>query len=353
MNKHINTFKNLYFFNNNIDDIENPSVSYIKDKDRLVIKQTYRQPTEDKTKAQVGDLVFLNDIIYTDDIEGGQPLYMDPNDPLVTYMYDQTTCLGVVVMPSDLTTDGKVRIVSLAYMDYNNTRYGNKYPVLMKWGESDLVVHGVPAYDRIHATVPGTSSILFVNNSFFATDFNLVDAFIADPDNSCRYDYNAQNSGVPTPYANGGAFNDYDYIFPFGSILGQGFNGEELTDALVECAEIDPSEITTINNQPGSYPAAVCCASYYSTELADFSIDAHYYLPSIAELGMLMARYEEIDYARRAVGCPGLQHFFMWSSSQCSIDKAWAVNFFLDDSFGAVDNQPKSINYAVLAFVAL
>lgn len=345
--KHTNTFTNLEAFND--ATIESPSVSYIQEDKDVIIKGGYHQPTEDKTKAQVGDIVFYNDMIYTEDIEGDTILYMDPKDPRLQMMIESDTCYGIVVIPASHTEDGTVRVVSIDFMDFNNPEGGNASPVNMMWGKYNTNVPGITNKDKIAAMAPGTTTISLQDYSYFATDYNLIDTVAGYPDKKESYDYQAtQNSMMPTPYAVDGSVNS-TYSQNSSSVLSQKLNGKANTAAIVTAANYTVGD--PITNTQDAYPAGCCCASFYHND--DYVQEAGgYYLPSIAELGYLTARYEEIDFTRRALGYKGLANNWYWSSSCYSSNLAWGVYFTLNRNFGNCYSNLKYGNGPVLAFVA-
>ena len=56
----------------------------------------------------------------------------------------------------------------------------------------------------------------------------------------------------------------------------------------------------------------MCCRSYFHDNIYNEDGDSvYYYLPSIAELGLLIARIEEINFARNTVGYSNLTNIWL------------------------------------------
>lgn len=280
-----------------------------------MFKDYYHAPTEDKTQAHIGDLVFMNDMIYTEDIEGDKPLYMDPRDPRIPFMWENDTCAGVVVSLPGYMDDDKIRIVSLDFMDYNNPQSGSVTPVSMMWGDNTKLVTDLNAKDQVLAYTPGTTTLALTNYSYFGTDFGLIDSYVRQEDIRLSYDYWAgENSMIPSPYTNSGQKNSI-YFGNSSSILYDGLCGEDNTDKIIAMSSAEIGD-SSFNNETSVYPAAMCCRSYFYDNVYNEDGDsAYYYLPSIAELGLLIARMEEINFARNAVGYSNLTNMWLWSSS--------------------------------------
>ena len=315
MNKYINSFEDQLRYSSGYSTISRPSVTYLKDSGDVLFKDNYHAPTEDKTQAHVGDLVFMNDMIYTEEIEGDKPLYMDPRDPRVSMMRENDTCAGVVVSLPGYANDGKIRIVSLDFMNYNEPQNGSQTPVDMMWGKTNALVSNLNAKDKILSYSPGTTTLVLNGYSYFGTDFSLIDCYTRSEDTRLSYDYYAgSNSMIPSPYNNSGEKNDI-YFSNTSSILSDGLCGESNTDKIINMSSAEIGD-SSFSNQQEVYPAAMCCRSYFYDNIHNEDGDSvYYYLPSIAELGLLAARIEEINFARNAVGYSNLTNMYLWSSS--------------------------------------
>lgn len=257
----------------------------------------------------------MNDMIYTEEIEGDKPLYMDPRDPRVSMMYENDTCAGVVVSLPGYMGDDKIRIVSLGFMDYNNPKDGSATPVNMMWGDYTKLVTDLNAKDKVLSYSPGTTTLLLNGNSYFGTDFSLIDCYTRSEDTRLSYDYYAeQKSTIPSPYTNSGQKNNV-YFNNSSSILSDGLCGEDNTDKIVAMSSAKIGD-TSFSNEMSVYPAAMCCRSYFYDNITNEDGDSvYYYLPSIAELGLLTARIEEVNFARTALGYSNLTNMWLWSSS--------------------------------------
>lgn len=355
MNKHINSFDNQLQYSSSFSGIEKPSITYLKDSNTVIFKSAYHAPTEDKTQARVGDLVFTNWSIYTEDVEGDKPLYVDPldNGTITALRDDGNQCLGVVVIPASYSDDGLVRLVSLDFMDYNHPQDGSTVPVNMMWGKTGETVTDLDTKDQILAYTPGTTTLALANYSYFGTDYGIIDSYVRQEDVRLSYDYwSGEDTMIPSPYTNSGQKNNV-YFSNSSSILNDGLCGKDNTDKIIAMSSAEIGD-SSFNNEQSVYPAAMCCRSYKYEQFQNEDGDnVYYYLPSIAELGLLIARIEEVNFARTAMGYSNLTGIYLWSSSQYSSYNAWSLYLSLNDYFGYCNDYTKSNDPSVLAFVAL
>ena len=258
-----NSYTNQVAYAAEIGSIEAPAVSYIEDQNRVIYNQNYHAPTEDKTKAQVGDLVFMNDMIYNDDIEGDQLLYMDPKDPRIPMMLENDVCYGVVVIPTNHTGDGSVRVVSIDFMDYNNTNTGSNKPVNMSWGPSNNLLT-MDTSDKIVTIVSGTTTVTLNSFGYFATDYHKVSAESNFADAGTYWDHDAISNDVkiPSTYMNDGTAEAVHGITA-GQITAYGLNGLANTNTILANSTLaSRSNSVTNESTSGHYPAAECCSLY-------------------------------------------------------------------------------------------
>lgn len=129
-------------------------------------------------------------------------------------------------------------------------------------------------------------------------------------------------------------------------------DGKALTDYLVNKSSWNVGD--TINNSVSTnyYPAAFSCANYTVQDVPDDFAQGKWYLPSIAELGYLMASYKKIENAREKAGLHSCSNMGYWSSSEYDQGGAWGVRAGLDGGFGGTDTGDKGDDTSVLAFVA-
>lgn len=345
MNKHINKFNTVSEYFSNRDTLTPPSVSYIKPINEVRYGCEY---TIDKERALPGWIAYKpNDVV----------IYYNPKSPEVSN-FDISKVVGIVVIPADHTEDGTVRIVSIDYMNVTTPSTGDSTATSMYWGYNGAEVANLTSVNNVVTYVSGTTTTSLASNGKFVTDWdisqisNISDDQIANSNNNENYKYISKYfisgpniwqtySDVPCPY-NTDYTKNIDYISTTGSILTQGLCGKQNTNKIIAVVSHD-GDITNANTT-GYYPAAECCKAYK---------DGSWYLPSIAELGYLVANLKEIEYTRNLLNLDTLIGRYYWSSSQYSSNLAWYVNLYLNYNFGGCFSNPKGSNYCVLAFVAL
>lgn len=260
-------------------------------------------------------MVFFNDAIYNDDIEGDTLLYMDPKDPRIGYMLENDTCYGVVVIPTSHTGDGTVRVVSINFMDYNNPSEGSNKSVDLRWGPAGSL--SMDTSDKIVIVVPGTTTVSLNSYGYFATDFHKIGAEKNISDAVTNWDYRAifNNLRIPSVYSNDGTAETIHATT--GSITAYGLNGPQNTNTILGNSTL-ASRNNTVTNEytAGHYPAAECCSLYLANdEPVANSEYGRFYLPSILELAYLTARFEEIESSRMLAGGRTMTNRWYWSSS--------------------------------------
>lgn len=354
MNNNINTFDSFRQYSDAYKNISSPSISYVKDSGKIVYSPDVHEPTSDKTKARVGDLVFYNDMVEPIDTV----LYVDYRDTsLVTYLMENCVCYGIVVIDVQHAHSGSVVIVSLDYMNNNDPIHGSTTARGMTWGDAKTVAN-VCTSNQITGYLPGTTTQASNGDGYcsvmhpFAKRMNNV--YNKDPYVG-TWRFNSGALCVTSPYD---PYNKTNEHFAVGGILAEeadvdddpgGYNTESIMHDVGKITEAD------IKNNNTKYKAVGCCNLYYSDDdyVTKKSVYGRYYLPSITELMYLAARLEIIDNARRAVGRDSLTNKYYWSSSQYNSNGAWKLDLGFSRAPGYCDYGAKSIsNHKVLAFVA-
>lgn len=309
--------------------------------------------TTDKTLANPGDLVIgmygENDeyiVTFVDPLEAEKYKFLEDT------AMEAVGPIGIVVVPASHTTDGNVRIASVKYMDYNSAD-GADSAVDMCWGYNQAVVDASTLSDKIVTYVQGTTTVSLADYSNFATTDTKITFFENTDDPGTYYNWDSQFNGrIPSPYNTDGTQNTlWDTA---GQILVHR-DGKALTQAIKNKTTWNIGDtITNAYNNANMYPAAFSCLNYnVASDYFDGAFSqGNWYLPSIAELGYLIARFKEINATRQAVGADSLYDHQFWSSSEYGQDYAWDVYTYLGDRFGTADDGSKSGGVSVLAFVA-
>ena len=246
------------------------------------------------------------------------------------------TCIGICVIPPNFLPDGKARIMSLKEMDYNNPEKGSLQHVGMCWGQygvdtpiknqtlfTTIDKKAIGSYDR---TIVGSSDEYgFLptnrkNNALKTRKENKVDKGTTW---NCIADIY-----LPSPYM---VVNGKELLCPeYNSGAMSDFDGNGNTNILTKLHTVEDWKTVdkiTNNSGPNYSPAAVCCTRYKTegTQCGDW------YLPSIGELGFVMARFKEIQNSLKTLGeqiAIALDdiHGYYWSSSEYDIE----ISFFMD-----------------------
>lgn len=263
--------------------------------------------TTDKTLANPGDLVIgmydENDEYIVTFVD---PLEAEKYKLLENTAMDAVGPIGIVVVPASHTTDGTVRIASVKYMDYNSAD-GADSAVNMYWGYNQAVVDASTLSDKIVTYVQGTTTVSLADYSNFATTDTKITFFENTDDLGTYYNWDSQLDGrIPSPYNTDGTQNTlWDTA---GQILIHR-DGKALTQAIKNKTTWNIGDtITNAYNNANMYPAAFSCLNYnVASDYFDGAFSqGNWYLPSIAELGYLIARFKEINATRQAVGADSL-----------------------------------------------
>lgn len=309
--------------------------------------------TTDKTLANPGDLVIgmydENDEYIVTFVD---PLEAEKYKLLEDIVMEAVGPIGIVVVPASHTTDGTVRIASVKYMDYNSAD-GADSAVNMYWGYNQAVVDASTLSDKIVTYVQGTTTVSLADYSNFATTDTKITFFENTDDPGTYYNWDSQFNGrIPSPYNTDGTQNT---LWDTADQILVHRDGKALTQAIKNKTTWNIGDtITNAYNNANMYPAAFSCLNYnVASDYFDGAFSqGNWYLPSIAELGYLIARFKEINTTRQAVGADSLYDHWFWSSSEYDQGDAWNVDANLGTNFGGTGGSYENGGYSVLAFVA-
>ena len=239
------------------------------------------------------------------------------------------TAIGVVVIPNNFLPDGKARIVAV-----------NQYNTYKCWEESGNYVdtslpnfQSVPITDNLGSSTNGSNGCGYMPSDYFVDNYNYnYHVCVTDP--SAVYYFGDNDSYTPSPYkqTERGLILNTDYISSnISNNAFADFDGKGNTDVLVAL---------------GSDYAAACHARNFTDGVSNLE----YYLPSMGELGVMMARIEIISSSIRSIGgCDIPTDDYMWSSSEFDYSTTW----YLTPYNGCVSVIDKDLDCYVRSFAML
>ena len=267
---------------------------------------------------------------------------------------DKFTPIGVVVIPASHMDDGKARMMATRWMSCDDPENGSLEIQMMVWGAAtDLI--GLTKFTEVpivssdtNQVISGVNEFGYIpsNNSYFTGDSNPQDEGTRwyFTDNECYIASPYTSDGTPNPfyrateYSGGSINNALSY-----------FDGRHQTDVILAArGSKDYGSWNPTYKTPSDYPAASCCDMYHTVG----TNQGDWYLPSIAELGYIVARLGSINDAMTKVnGMQKLSTYWAWSSSEYDLAYARYVNF--ED--GYVDSMPIGDGYffPVVAFATI
>lgn len=285
MNNNLNKYNDPFIYAN--DDKKPNSVSLVKGDGSSIPDKTYfdgdYRITTDKTKAKVGDIVCIDEVM-DNDIWYFSPAAFIKEKAQMTFMFD---IVGVVVVTSAEAArhdDGKIHVVACKYMDYDNPTVGSIFPKNMSNGNLENISN-INTDTYITLIVPGTTTTSSSTyGSLMKEEYPWNTGELGDTDNySCWYNddffHVSENVVIPSPY-------DTEISMISNTINGDNMlNGADNTDAIMEAVGHDDAEC----------PPVYCCDVYRFGFL-------DWYLPSIKELLYYGARVETINNSLRLCG---------------------------------------------------
>ena len=215
------------------------------------------------------------------------------------------TPVGVIVIPKGFAPDGKARMLSLQWA--SSSRTSSTSATTMTWEltgtgtDTSLTNHTkVPTTDNAGSTTTGSDNNGFLPSDKFSTG---ATSYV---DSTAKY--NSANRMIPSPYLvdkPNPAY--YAAISGYNNALAD-FDGKGNTDVLVALG--------------ADYVAANAARNYKAAGAEEIE----WYLPSMGELGYMMARFQKIQAALATVRAPLLEHSnYYWSSSESSSYNAYRV----------------------------
>ena len=216
-----------------------------------------------------------------------------------TFPTSAYTPIGVVVIPAshNVHGDGIPTMMSLVNMNCDTPDSGATSNTDMYWGEHSTDISSLPNLDdvpyvgsngSVGDTIIGTSAKTYLPSDAFSTVNNPYDE-------GTGYYYNDSDKYAPSPYVTGGGRNTLYYQTTSPSSTANclaDFDGRGNTDKiLTQRGSKDYSSWKPTSNTEADYPAASCCDMFHTVG----TNQGDWYLPSMGELGYVMARFNAIN----------------------------------------------------------
>ena len=320
--KHLRLFKTYNEFNEAKKDLSLFNVSLIREDDEVKF-------IKDKiTSEEAGTIVLAN--------ENGDRKYVD----VETYKnnsFEGYTPIGIIVVPSSHTEDGKARMMSIDLMSCENPSIGTKTwnmaiyddGTAIGWGELETDIEGLKNY----TVAPGVGDSLeevnseqqIITVSYWGLLANNIYEVADGTDKGITTDgqryvhknnpYDTQTKWgtsynlaehneplLPSPYLEDGSRNELYFATEVGGVGIDNYlsdmDGRGNTDELLKVrGEKDYTYWLPNYDSLEDYPAASCCDMYQTVG----TNQGDWYLPSAGELGYLAARSRQIQDALNAV----------------------------------------------------
>ena len=278
----------------------------------------------------VGDIVMY-------DKQGAKMVHCKPSEYSIgTYPKEQYTPIGVVIIPSSHTDDGKDVIMSLAVMSAQTPDIGvtdanvltsqiNSGDVTLHFGGQGRQLNGFSKNGKMPYIASCPKDEDSVVSKFGEVQFEVISEDMSSSDNyrTCVYSNNqlkgtanpsnpieeyytiAINSAkktskvllIPSPYTSDGGKNPKYFQAPGdgGNNILADFDGSVINKKYLE--QVQGGEgwktSTTINNESGvqDFPYIQCCWRYHT----DGTKQGDWYVPSAGEVGYVCAKFAEIQ----------------------------------------------------------
>lgn len=212
--------------------------------------------------------------------------------PLSSWNSSLGTPVGVVMIGEGFAPDGKARIISLNSMTYNGSKN-------IRWdsegGES--IDSPVPNTKDVPTTTNKNTTISINNYGYLPSDNSSFTGELSFIDSKARY--YGSTPYIPSPYLEGAPNLSYYQKINDSNGLND-FDGLTNTQLLVNAGE--------------KYRAAHACWNYKDQANSNLQ----WYLPSIGELGYLIARFKLINESIQTVGGTPVEENGFWSSTENS-----------------------------------
>lgn len=308
-------------------------------------------------KAKIGDIMLSNGKFMPFEV------YLLEKDNL---KYEP---IGIVGIPKGVLPDGKGRLVSIDFMDYNNPEQGSKFPVTMYWGDSvtefpenmctfgfwkvesnnDNNITGIingPSYYQNY-TYNGSSYESKVYPKHFGYSYGPpVSLTISSLQNSAELNQKIflEETIIPGTSTTTQLRQSWEKDF---KLAQTDFDGQGNTDRIVTATTA--TTITNSNSQ-GNFPAANCCVAYKKG-------NRNWYLPAIGELLVICQNLGNLIKSLNSVnGFPiGTSIPYIWSSSCVQVSSSSSLTqsaFSVYPYNGYVNRNYRNIDNSVLAVSA-
>ena len=307
----------------------------------------YSTPTEGKPiiEANYADICY-----YNSDTE--QFVIVDVTD-IDKYTDARYTPIGVVVVPSSHTDEGRPRIISLVNMSCNTPNTGSTSYENIYYGGYGYVVSGLaqktmrPYIGTSPSSVTANGTVKFEDKTCYlpSDEQNWI---YTNPSNSNEHFFNNISSYnyMCSPYKQDGS-KDERYFEEANSanvysILAD-FNGKTNTDKILAHDNSNSTSwqiSTSINNVKDNqyiHPAAQCCWRFHTVGTSQ----GDWYLPAAGELGYVLVRKQAIQNSLQVLASKGYtvsshNTDYHWSSTQY-VDTGIIIDFIFG-YLGADDN---------------
>ncbi|MBQ0119123.1 MAG: hypothetical protein KBS42_05120 [Bacteroidales bacterium] len=233
------------------------------------------------------------------------------------------TPVGVCVIPSSHTDDGKGRYVSLKGMSLSDPENGGA-EATMYWGGygTDLPLTN---WNSAQYGYIGTKSSI---NNMTSLDSDGL--------------YYSSKPHIPNPFNTDGSRND---AYRTNTWRSGDMDGAANTDVIINnVTAVWQTGAISNGNGAGTYPAACCCRRYAPAGFRK----GEWYLPASGELGYAVANLKLLNNVLTKVNGNTLTANYYWSSTEYSDNYAIYVYF----NNGLVSGSNKDDSYYVRAFLA-
>ena len=303
-------------------------------------------------KPNVSHCITENDVHYNPIPKPFEPLYLYSDETTSEDLKTSKTVVGIVVAPKEHFNDGKMRVISLYNMDSGTTttHTGITSNVRIEWSTSNIDITGITNIDSLalinaNNTIKGNSYQGCFPSDAFTNDY------IQDIDGvSYAYwgKYSTTSIGfLPSPFLADGISKNPIYtdnsVTNALAYIGDGITN---TDAIID--EWYASGGTTVDGirVSSGCPAASACRLY----CPNFH-NGEWYLPTIGELGYVMANFNVINEKIVAAGGIAVASDVYRSSTEQDYFRVWDISV----STGVVNtsNGSKQTKRPIRAFLAL
>ena len=230
------------------------------------------------------------------------------------------TPIGVVVIPASHMDDGHARMMSTRWMSCDDPENGSVVAERMVWGTATEIsgltyYNQVPVIARYDGETGGTTALTVPQEIYTANTYAFLPSDClwwvgeTNPEDegtrwyqSERHEY-VNNFYAPSPYASDGTPNPLYRATSYsgGSISNalSYFDGRSQTNVILEArGEKDYGTWKPTFDYLEDFPPASCCNMYHTVGTSQ----GDWYLPSLAELGYIIPRNNEIISSMAKVG---------------------------------------------------